>query len=379
MPRMKAKWLLLDADTLLDSSGNLKVRIDPNGDLTATAAGIKTVHDAFIRPDGSVAFTDNLDMGGHRATNAALPVDEHDLTTKGYVDASVSNLNVRETDNFDLSSSDIANKYVDLSFAPVAPEDVIIITEGAPGLDYGKDYTIINGNRLSWDGYELENILVAGDDLTVIYDRSNVNGGLHDQFIGLDDTPSSYAGQAGKILVVSSTENGLEYAERTVSSLQIMPNQMAFDFTDTGADAGTLFGIYQCIDFSATQDGAIWFNFEFQNYWDYSKDIRFDFTFSFNGTDTGKICRLEAKMWATMNGQDETASSPTYTVTEDITSTADMEGKRYRQLMTSIKFPFNSLNTTNNQSIAMRLKRDTSATNNHSAVWKLVSVIARQL
>lgn len=46
----------------------------------------------FVKKDGSVAFTGNLNLGGNLATNAGTPVAATDLTTKAYVDAKVGGI-----------------------------------------------------------------------------------------------------------------------------------------------------------------------------------------------------------------------------------------------------------------------------------------------
>lgn len=381
MAILKAKWIQKDPNTLIDDAGSLKVKIDPAGDLEATTEGLRIKPGAVVKPDGSVAFTGDQSMGGHRLTDLAIPVDQNDATPKQYVDAVVSNLNVRETEVFELSSTDITNKYVQLSFEPIVHEETIVYVNGAPGQDYGTDYAInvVSGTAyLTWNGLGLDGKLQPGDTMVVVYDRTNVSGGVHDQFIGLDDTPNSYTGFGGYYVVVKETENGLEFREPLKWERLLTPEAFTLDDTYTGVDSGKLFNIYTTVNFSESQDGAIWFQFDFPSWsWDVNKDILFDFIFSCAGNAAGQVVKLDAKFWLTANGETDDPSTPDYSVSEDITVSTDMEGKRYRQTMTNIKIPA-SVITTSNCSIACQLKRDTSVANNYPATFQLLHIIAYQ-
>jgi hypothetical protein len=51
----------------------------------------------FIKRDGSIAFTGNVDLGNNRITNLTSPVGDNDAATKGYVDAARSGLDVKQS------------------------------------------------------------------------------------------------------------------------------------------------------------------------------------------------------------------------------------------------------------------------------------------
>lgn len=72
---------------------------------------------------------------------------------------------------FTLSATDITNKYVVLSDNPT--NDNLTIVFFILEHKYNDDYVITaddGGKRLSWDGKGLETIILAGDELTVIFD-----------------------------------------------------------------------------------------------------------------------------------------------------------------------------------------------------------------
>jgi hypothetical protein len=68
--------------------------------------------------------------------------------------------------NFTLSSTDITNKFVTLSSAPVNPIKTAMTVVGGPMQDYGTDYSI-SSTTLTWSGTFLDGVLIAGDKLVV--------------------------------------------------------------------------------------------------------------------------------------------------------------------------------------------------------------------
>lgn len=75
------------------------------------------------------------------------------------------------TQYFTLSGTDITNKYVLLSTAPVTKNKTVMLPEG-PAQTYGVDFEVTNdngGTRLSWNGLALDGVLEAGDLLLILY------------------------------------------------------------------------------------------------------------------------------------------------------------------------------------------------------------------
>lgn len=68
-----------------------------NNDKVQAGAGIVSSKLAdgpnFIKKDGSVAFTGNVDMGGQKVTNLGTPSATTDAATKSYVDTAIASLN----------------------------------------------------------------------------------------------------------------------------------------------------------------------------------------------------------------------------------------------------------------------------------------------
>lgn len=72
-----------------------------------------------------------------------------------------------------LNSTNILNKYVDLTNVPVDPDEVRLVVIGGVEQDSGIDFDIITDGseikRLTWNGFSLDGILTSGDKLLVSY------------------------------------------------------------------------------------------------------------------------------------------------------------------------------------------------------------------
>jgi hypothetical protein len=80
--------------------------------------------------------------------------------------------NAYRKEEFTLTSTDISNKYVLISFAPTDPLMVSLTVVGGSGQDYSIDFisTLDNeGRRVSWSGLGLDGILAAGDTISIEY------------------------------------------------------------------------------------------------------------------------------------------------------------------------------------------------------------------
>jgi hypothetical protein len=82
--------------------------------------------------------------------------------------AGVAPSGTAKVDTFTLSGTDITNKFVTLSFAPLVAGKSILLVRDAPNMFFGSDFTI-TGNQLSWNTLALDGILSIGDNLTAVY------------------------------------------------------------------------------------------------------------------------------------------------------------------------------------------------------------------
>lgn len=76
------------------------------------------------------------------------------------------------TQLFTLAGGDITAKYITLTAAPLTANRVRLTVRGGPGQFYGQDFAMdgTNTDRLTWNGYNLDGQLIAGDQLTVEYE-----------------------------------------------------------------------------------------------------------------------------------------------------------------------------------------------------------------
>lgn len=81
--------------------------------------------------------------------------------------SSSTSLSVK-TENFVLTTTDISNKYVELSSVPQVKEKVLIFVEGGMKGELDVDYTLVL-SRIDWNGLLWENLLAVNDKLTIYY------------------------------------------------------------------------------------------------------------------------------------------------------------------------------------------------------------------
>jgi hypothetical protein len=103
----------------------------------ALSARIGTVETNYIKMDGSVAFTENMSMGGRKIIGVANPTDAADLVNKQYVDLGVSNLGN-------------AFEYVgDVTIVSGTPYNMASLGTVEKPLETGDAYKIIGAGQIS--------------------------------------------------------------------------------------------------------------------------------------------------------------------------------------------------------------------------------------
>jgi len=111
----------------------------------------------------------NWNLGGsHTITNVPNPTNSHDVANKQYVDSSVSAIHDARSYTHTITSTDIAHKYFTLPHTPDNGNLVHMVIEGAPSLVNGSSFVVV-GNKISWNGYELDGLIEAGDKVYVRY------------------------------------------------------------------------------------------------------------------------------------------------------------------------------------------------------------------
>lgn len=169
--------------TTLDAGGAVVVNS------FATVEALNSALTAYVKHDGSVAFTGDINAGGNKLTNLAAPVADTDAATKLYVDGKVANLgNAFNYVGSVEGGADTANAF-----------DVSTLTQKDAG-DYYK-VTIAGYFKVG----------AAGTPF-----RANVNDGLVFNLDGgvdiIDNTNSSVSGTANEIAVTGSTDTGFVVA-----------------------------------------------------------------------------------------------------------------------------------------------------------------------
>ena len=115
------------------------------------------------------ALTSDWDLGGtHTIINVPDPTNAQDVATKNYVDNAVSAIHDPRSYTYTITSTDITNKYFTLPDTPDNGDLVHMVIEGAPSLTNGSSFAVVD-NKISWDGYDLDGLIEAGDKVFVRY------------------------------------------------------------------------------------------------------------------------------------------------------------------------------------------------------------------
>ena len=172
-----------------NGTGGIEVMTFPTlAALQAAVARIAAIEGTYIKKDGSVAFTGNVDAGSNRVVNVATPVDLTDAANKGYVDGLFDSLGKAINYAGTIDASVVGG--FDLDALPVA---------GRETGDYYKVTAAGTVKYLNTASQEVVISVLVGDGVV-----KNLDGGW-DKF---DNTNSEVRGTASFVAVTGSTDTG---------------------------------------------------------------------------------------------------------------------------------------------------------------------------
>lgn len=190
-----------------------------------------------------------------------------------------------------------------------------------------------------------ETTVSANDDYLPIYDASN--------------------SEIRKISVANLGTGG-------INTLDIRPENLSLDSTETGTSRGSVFGIYETIDFPNSVNGAAWYTFKLPDEWGTSNNIGIELAYSMNGNDPSKIVKIDTDAWLVESGDQPDDSVPDYSASDNITTDSDNIGK-YAEItltngtVTSANIPSGCL------SVAIKLTRDVGS-DTYTGSFQLISL-----
>ncbi len=159
-----------------------------------------------------------------------------------------------------------------------------------------------------------------------------------------------------------------------VNELEFTSEDVKMDETNTGCDAGTVFDIFDTVNFDPDTDGSVWFNFNLPNGFDVSSDISFDINYALNGSDDSKVVYLNLKAWIVDDGDTPAEASPDIDQNDSITSSTDNTGKLDKLTLTNGKISNTHLNTSTLR-VSCKLTRDADNTiDTYTGTFQLVSL-----
>lgn len=191
-------------DALTSSeSGDMAIVADATDDPAVASGGATYIYDGtspyattgwlrMITPDDSVTSvngstgvvtldTDDISEGSSNlyytdararaAIGAGTGISYDNIT--GIISTNLDYIETKKVEVITLTSTNITNKYVDLTETPATATAVEVNPVGGPAQEYTTDFTVItNGSvvkRLNWSSLGMDGILEAGDKLIVSY------------------------------------------------------------------------------------------------------------------------------------------------------------------------------------------------------------------
>lgn len=129
--------------------------------------------------------------------------------------------------------------------------------------------------------------------------------------------------------------------------IDFKPSNLSLDDTDVGSDGGNLWGIIETIDFSNSQDGAVWGLLEMKPEFNDAKDINIQLGYSLNGDENGTDVDLQFDYYALEDGDTLStalSASLTETIVSDNSGAGDNVGNWVVDNFGTIKVASNIIN-----------------------------------
>lgn len=156
---------------------------------------------------------------------------------------------------------------------------------------------------------------------------------------------------------------------------QLLPDLMSLDDTNTGSSRGTAFSMIQTIDFASGEDGSVWITFNFISALDASKDLNLDIYYNLSGSDDNSTVEFQTEYWCKGVGETPSASSPTGTNNESISTGTGEDGSIRDQSLNSIP----SADISAGDVIILKFTRlGSNASDDYSGTFQLINVIPSQ-
>ena len=162
-----------------------------------------------------------------------------------------------------------------------------------------------------------------------------------------------------------------------INEINIYPENMSLDDTDTGSDAGTCFDIMPCLNFDPDNDGAAWFMFKLPGNWDSTADINVELTYSMNGNDPSKNVKFDWEYWCLNSGETPSESTPDQSRTTTLASSTSNIGKVYNQTITD--FVLGTYYDADTDTVVIKIKRDAdNAGDTYTGTFQLIKLLLSQ-
>jgi len=145
----------------------------------------------------------------------------------------------------------------------------------------------------------------------------------------------------------------------------------------SGVEVSSLWGMLTTVEFSATDDGAVWCSFKMPPSWKTNLDIEFKLMYAMTTSDTGNVS-INASIWVVEDGDTPDIDTPDVDSVEDEINPPNTLEEQDILPLTNVVLPNANISTVESL-IIMKLWRDVDGcADNHDGGLQLIKLIAFQ-
>lgn len=123
----------------------------------------------YVKTDGKVYSKDEFGTET-LLSNDLTTILDHEAAPNPHPQY-ILKINLEKIEYRTITPTEITNKYLTLANTPISPQDVKIDLKFGGGAQFYSEDFIVVGNQVNWNGYDLEDILEAGDKMRIVYSR----------------------------------------------------------------------------------------------------------------------------------------------------------------------------------------------------------------
>lgn len=142
-----------------------------------------------------------------------------------------------------------------------------------------------------------------------------------------------------------------------IGVMDVRPDDVSLDDTNTGNSRGDVFGMFETIDFPNTATGSIWYSYKFPDSWNTSEDINLEIAYALSGNDPSKVVTVKIDAWLVETGDQPDPAAADYSGSDNISTDSTNIGKYSEATLNNGSITSASI-PSGTKSVVIKLTRD---------------------